>query len=1216
MMPLPLLQNEFCKLISESKFSSPGPHALSDIDSLLNLKEAQIHIYTLIKGKTISYVTSRPKDLVRDRKQIYVFETEREGLFHCDLIKEPGYFFNMWGQHCHFCHNVTNSSRSAYRHICEKKNSPSCHECRRPYLEEGDVYHPNMYSHYCKKKTLSKDLNVPNCDRCNFSFHNTDCKKHHNNAFCVKRYKCKKCKQVLKVSSHTDPKIARHDCKVKECASCKTPMPIGKAHFCSLFKGYFQKTHPNLGFLNIMHQIQEDGSWIPCMAMVMAEEWEKGTFVKKCFTKDPFEINLEEEDNFKAVYWNKVCSQFTKTTGKVSFGNEKQCRDGKFPIQRLGVLGQFFDYILNQKRKQYHNTTVLVADHFDMSEVLRSCILLNIERDLRNKGSKVICLRLLEFNITFLVLENYLTQKKVDYRLKHGTLDEPLFFPSLLTPEEMTYIGQSPSENYYDSFRDSKQVKEIKTLYIAKMSQRTNWNYQREALRFLNFETECIAKCALTYVQGCWDMNNKLKSTFSEVKCDENEQKLIHPFTRATPTASGVIYLLFRIYILNHEDIRIVHYEHEGRPIYNCSKAEHEYTSYLHSSDPNVISVFTHGAGLEGFKGKGKPDAYDLSRKIAYYLHGCYTHGHSPHKCSLNRERLERMEVKLAELKYELETNITDEEQIQELQHQIKEQNIRIHQFHYWREIKEKNSKARLQQFLQENSRTVLEHEVMYDCKWQELKTTDQQVSHFMTFIYEPRPLDQRLVPRRALKGGLVETYKFAWTNDAVDECFEYLDVVSLYPYLACKEYPVGEPQIWIGPQLEDVKFCPSGRLVRHEEQLCGLAHVKVFPPRDCSRPVLAYETSSKRKLYALCAACAEAKNEKPCKHNAKNRSWIGHYCIEEIELAYSKGYSFEILEIYHYSTRKAFMKPFIRILALEKIKASGWPSGLETEAEKEDYLDKINTFYETLGTELQLYKSHIQFNKEKRQFIKNQLNSLLGKLAQGANELSLRTVTHHRDLWHACESKDKPLYDFQILGNSCLLYQQNLRPGENKRGNSIVYAMITARGRVLMFNQMDFLEKLGCSIYAVSTDCIAFSRKKHTLLPTHLIGDLFGQFKKEYSNICSYLSLGPRNYNVIYKNDNGQEESVIKVSGLMVCAGNVEKVNWQFYKQMVSDFLEGKETEADIAQERVSKSHEIIKTVSTKYKLRSCVYSSRSIVRLNEEVSTLPYGYTNKATS
>ena len=1207
------LKAKILELLEQTQFETPGPHKLYQMDSLLDYTGAQFHIYMLIKGKTLTFVKSRPPELDRNRKQIYLFETEENGLFHCDLIKEPGYFFNIWGQHCHHCNKVTNSGRSSYRHICEKIKSPRCWECNRPYRYEGDIYHPNMSTNYCLKYILEKEPGLKDCPLCNLSFENTDCQKHHNRANCIKRYKCKECKQVLKVNGHKDKKIARHDCSVKECLSCNKPMPIGEAHFCSLFKSSFQTSHPNLGFLNILHQVDQNGTWIPCMALLMAEEREKGTFVKKCFTKDSFHISVEEEDCFKDNYWKESGFTFEKTLGKASFGNNATCREKEHKMKKLNqrheVISQMFDYIINKKRKEYHNTSILLADNMDMNEVLKTCIMLNIDRDLRNKGSNVITIRIKEYNITFLALENYLTQKKIDFRLEQGNLDDPFFFPTLFTPQEMNYIGKSPSEECYDNFQDSKQIREMKTKYIAKGISRTNWNYQREALRFINFETECIAKCALNYLKECWHMNRKLHAVFCNVEKKENELKFIHPFTRMTPTASGVIYSLYKIYVLNHEDIRVVTYEHDGRPIYNCSKPEHEFCSYLSYYDKNIISTFTHGAGMVGFKGKGMPDAYDIIKKVAYYMNGCYTHGHNIDKCKLNRERAEKADAKLAKLKIEL-GSLKDKDKIENQEQLIKKQEVTIHQMHYWLDVNQSRSKTNLQKFLQENCRTVIEHVVVYDCEWQCMKETDSRVSHFMTFVYEPRPLDQRLVPRKALKGGLVETYKFAWTNENKDECFEYLDVVSLYPYLACQEYPIGAPQIWIGPELEDVKFTLMGKLVRGEEELFGLAHVRVKPPENCSRPVLAYETSSKRKLYAICAACAEMKNQKSCNHKPTQRSWIGHYCIEEIELAHYKGYSFDFLEVYHYSQKKAFIKPFIRILALEKIKASGWPSNVCNELEKQAFLDKINAYYEASGTELELKHSDIQKNQVKRQFIKTQLNSLLGKLAQGANDLSLRTVKHHKHLWDACMNEKEPLYDFQVLGNSALLYQRKLRPGDNKRGNSTIYAMITARGRVLMFNQMDLLEDLGCTIYSVSTDCIGFSKKKSIALPSNLIGDLFGQYKREYTNICSYLSLGPRNYNVCYLNENGEEESVIKISGLMISAGNSDLVNRQLYKQMVYDFIEGKSSEADIPQQRVFKTGESVKNVCTKYKMRNLVFSSRAYLRANEEIITQPFGY------
>jgi hypothetical protein len=79
----------------------------------------------------------------------------------------------------------------------------------------------------------------------------------------------------------------------------------------------------------------------------------------------------------------------------------------------------------------------------------------------------------------------------------------------------------------------------------------------------------------------------------------------------------------------------------------------------------------------------------------------------------------------------------------------------------------------------------------------------------------------------------------------------------------------------------------------------------------------------------------------RPCTHNDERRSWIGTYCDAELKACLMRGYV--ILDVYEIWEYKEFsselFKPYIDIWLKQKMQASGFPSGVETEEDKLNYI-------------------------------------------------------------------------------------------------------------------------------------------------------------------------------------------------------------------------------------------------------------------------------------
>ena len=165
------------------------------------------------------------------------------------------------------------------------------------------------------------------------------------------------------------------------------------------------------------------------------------------------------------------------------------------------------------------------------------------------------------------------------------------------------------------------------------------------------------------------------------------------------------------------------------------------------------------------------------------------------------------------------------------------------------------------------------------------------------------------------------------------------------------------------------------------------------------------------------------------------------------------------------------------------------------------------------------------------------------------------------------------------------------------------------------MFKKMQEFEDLGCTIYSVSTDCIAFSSPK-TLDISSLSGSSLGQFKPEVENIESFFTLAPRNYNLTFF-QNGMRRSIYKICGLMINSSAQKILTSGVYIEMVKKFLDNDPQELRLEQERTIKNPNLTEKEQvirkrTSFIIRNMMYKSRAIF-LNQEDPrgfTRPFGF------
>lgn len=143
---------------------------------------------------------------------------------------------------------------------------------------------------------------------------------------------------------------------------------------------------------------------------------------------------------------------------------------------------------------------------------------------------------------------------------------------------------------------------------------------------------------------------------------------------------------------------------------------------------------------------------------------------------------------------------------------------------------------------------------------------------------------------------------------------------VSLYPWvMKYGSFPLGHPRVLTREQLLP-KHATELPWQRAEQQpYRGFVKCRVLPPRGrlpgARPPLLPYRCADHRLVFTLCRSCAERRQQRQCRHDNAQRSWIASYTHEELNKALSLGY--RVLDLFevkiirpHICTHSSFSPP------------------------------------------------------------------------------------------------------------------------------------------------------------------------------------------------------------------------------------------------------------------------------------------------------------------
>ena len=1199
---------DLCNSFKVGPMGEKGPYELSDLSTLIDQNKWQVHIFKFNTAGNVTIPESYPKQYDQTLEQIYLLETppaDKRKSGHIGLIVNIKRFFNKHGTYCWVCNKIQTSLY--YGHDC--KLGQTCSFCRRPFQEQNVPVGYNMEKFYCNSKISSKDLEHE-CPVCKFSTNSLECLANHRGNGCRRNIKCNQCNRRISltgVMKNRTQNIAKHKCEETSCHTCHEKVGRHHIHDCKWRKVEAQKIHPKLSFITLSFSkkteyserfkalsVEQDVN-SACLYLLDGKRYKK-VFVNDWDNEFLIEDTKHTKDYLTGVHCEPATSHIPKKLDKIDNILVPSQENDK-PIYNL------LEIIFNEKKYETFNTTFLVPTKKDLLYIARGVARTSFSSVVPSmNGGNIISIYIQERRITFLALESYLNESFHNILRRHRTPEDELFFPfgyGDLVKGKPKYLRHSLSiKDYYD-IDDRYKLQQEKEIYAKyKLGKKHEFDFREELKKFMDFSTVALMKAANTFFRTLTSLETYCqKDTKKEFL--PNEFSKIFPFTASTPTSASVNFYLYRLYYGNYEDLRAVRYENFGVPVRKASQPETEFVQWLQYNNPNIISAFVDD-GITGFKGKAYPDAFDTLTKTSYYLHGCKHHLHNPLICKHKKlnwhNKIEIM--KKTELDFHLKES---------------------------REKREDDLNT-IHKFNKENPSLIVDFKEYFECEWEEMKENNPEINEFIKgpHFFNFKVMDRRLAPRDALKGGFCETYRFGWSkHDNEYVKFHYVDINGLYPYVAKENcFPVGPATRILGPSLKFLKLNSEGKLFLNSTQIFGLCNVKVTAPKHLDKPFLIYKPRNHTKSYlVLCKECiVTADNEgkvlrnnlKVCKHSNDQRSWVGTYTTHEIEKATKLGYKFDFFEIYHYSNQKPIFKKFVNLLCSEKLKASGFPDNLEKEMQQEycEYINKHMNFQD----QLQLTLKNVEYNESKKGFFKYLLNTLFGKFAQNKTNIRTDRITDEKEI-KIIKDKNHDILDVEVLTfKDCLItYDTGIATQINLNSCSVIFSMITALGRIEIYENMEKLENLGALIFYVSVDAIGCASRKEMKLPPNFLGYSYGQFKNEHDNVIAFYCLAPRNYCVVKLDKDGNELSVFKICGLKMTIDVYDSLDVEKYKMLVHNFL------ANIYEEvmlkvhwKTQNVHSGVITTITRRKLANDIYQNRKIEfdEHGEFTKSVPYGY------
>ena len=1084
--------------------------------------KAQIHIFS--STNPAFKVESYPECFDPTMEQIYLYETEGpDNTDHLDAILDLKKFFsNQKQEFCFFCEKIKSFVYNV-RHSCLSKKQKGCRSCRRMIFNENYWSLPQNKNQFCDQR-LNEIFGT--CPKCNVTFKSVDCESMHKHPQCSVGYVCSKgCGQYIPVYNNRTERKQSHFCGEKRCGMCHK-IHLDLQHVCKIKRQEPQAQWNKMCFLTISYLtkfLEETGeeTQIPIQACLMHETEKPGHFETKLFHKEEEPISsCDMEINYCP---ENIDFQLDNKGRPGAFGHPTKEKGKKSKrIRCKNVLGNLLSLI--RLADNFNNITVVVQSPDDLFEINCAMVKEKLYPEVIRKEGKVMQVKMKDRNVRFISITSYqpgYTQQEM-CSLMNVEMCDP-YFPTGLSfsiPDN-TPVCQA---DFLD-FDDNDNERSKKGIYASSLNA---YDLRRNGLNHVREMTEGFAKFSLDYVKQSFEFQQQI---ITDLKCNFKKKgkhmPLLHPLSSPFVSGNSFIYGVWKLFELNDQDLDCIPSEHTGLSEDKVSQAESQWVYYLNivHYDNKLRAYYNDRKGQDKSFRFLTPDAVDYESKTTFFYSGCFHHLHSPLVCPRNKSK------KLDDLWGKTGKTVKE----------VMQQN----------DLKMSKFKALYPDW------TVI---IKWDCQWAREKEENEEVKRF--FEENPWALKapvNRLVPRDSVRGGMSETYNFHWKKEEnLGEHFFIADLTSQYPSLALsKTFPLGSFDVLVGRDLDDVSF--ENNVMKHKgEDINGLVMVTIDPPQGLFYPFLLYRVEKERSVATLCTTCC-TKKLNVCTHKGMERYITGTYTVPEINYALSLGYRVvRLYEIWMYRRMGNIFGNVYKLLLRNKIKFSGLPVTALDEFEEYAFCQAINSQLD-LPSNLTLLPEDVVRDNKLRQFYKLLANAIIGKLGQN-NEYPKDVFVHTASqiLKHTKDS-NSVIEDIALVNEDTMYLRVSKKKKSNQNnrtGNCLIYAYLTAYARIGMHKSVCELSSNGSKVFALEADAIAFSTPSD-VQPMEF-GETIGAFKSEFQNIEAYSTLGPKTSAIQYRiGDN--LHSLVKVKGLNLSGDQASStVSNDLYEDFVQNLLLG----------------------------------------------------------
>lgn len=423
----------------------------------------------------------------------------------------------------------------------------------------------------------------------------------------------------------------------------------------------------------------------------------------------------------------------------------------------------------------------------------------------------------------------------------------------------------------------------------------------------------------------------------------------------------------------------------------------------------------------------------------------------------------------------------------------------------------------------------------VWECEWKNLRASTLEITSFFTARLL-RPV-QRLILRDAVRPSFMGTYKHFYDSELSTKNFYAMDMNSAFAHSALtNQLPCGDYTLLTNHEIATSHSChfdeQKKQYMLDGEILEGIALVRLTCPPDLEIPFISHPMFDKEKnmdkwFYFNCFQCCKNQTEAECLHADDERSFHATLCLPEINFAKIIGYEIEILELASFAETTDSVMRFTRVLASNKLKNSGWPAGVTSNEEKQQYCEHIN---DQMGffANLSLSVKNVCYDPVKKEHFKGVLNSFFGRLQMRLDYGKTDSFLRRKDFLRHLEKKD--YIAVKAVGKRLFAERETMHediPETSTNSMMVQGAYIVSLCRIAIYKHIQALQKKNASVFSADTDSIFFAADfdPASVLP---VGQAFGAFKHVHENVIRFVTIGNRRYALEFQTQNGIEQKLV----------------------------------------------------------------------------------------